>query len=102
MTQRSSPKRGDIVLLLGTRKGGFILSSDASRKSWSLSDPLFAGSDVFDLVSDPRVEGSVYAAVNSPIWGPEVQISRDLGQTWQGSTEGPKFSDGSESAVKRV
>lgn len=43
MTSSSGPKRGDVLVLVGTRKGGFILSSDASRRQWSASEPHFGG-----------------------------------------------------------
>ena len=46
--------------------------------------------------------GLLLSAVNSPIWGPEVQISCDLGQSCHGSAEGPKFNGDSGSAVRRV
>ena len=102
MTQRARPRPGDVPLLPESRKGAFILSSDSERKIWTLSDALFTGSDVFHLVFDPREEGILIAAVNSPIWGPEVQISCDLGQSCHGSAEGPKFNGDSGSAVRRV
>ena len=101
MTQRARPRRGDVPLLK-SRKGAFILFSDSARKIWALSDALFTGSDVFHLVFDPREEGTLVAAVNSPIWEPEVQISCDLGQSCHGSAEGPKFNGDSGSAVRRV
>ncbi len=43
MTQSSQPKRGDVLVLVGTRKGGFILSSEPTRKHWSVSEPQFSG-----------------------------------------------------------
>ena len=119
MTQSSEPKRGDVLVLVGTRKGGFILSSDASRKQWSVSEPHFAGGepvtfdflpgaptglgpagDVFQMSFDPRDGGTILAAINSVIFGPEVQISHDYGKTWQSSSRGPRFSDGDRTVSK--
>ena len=113
MTQAADAKRGDVLVLVGTKKGAFILSSDPSRKHWSVSEPHFGGGnslrpewvpgspagpsptgDIFHMAYDPRDGGTVFAAVNSIIWGPEIQRSRDLGKTWQSSSEGPRFSGG--------
>ena len=43
-------RKGDVLLLVGTRKGAFALSSDASRTDWSLSDPCLEGRSVARLV----------------------------------------------------
>ena len=120
MMQAANAKRGDVLVLVGTRKGAFILSSDPSRKRWSVSDPQFEGGDslrlasipgsspgagpagdIFHMAYDPRDGGTVFAGVNSIIWGPEIYRSRDLGKTWQSSSEGPRFSGG-DLTVKRV
>ena len=83
MATGASVKSGDVLVLVGTRKGGFILSSDAARKSWSLSGPHWPGRDIFHMAYDPR-DGTTWAAINSTYWGSEVQRSRDLGGTWEG------------------
>jgi len=119
MTQSSEAKRGDVLVLVGTRKGGFILSSDASRKRWSVSEPQFAGGepvavdstpgalkvsgpagDIFHMAYDPRDGGTIVAAISSVIWGPEIHRSRDYGKTWQSSSSGPRFSDGDRTVSK--
>ena len=76
MTTGSGSVKGDVLLLVGTRKGGFILSSDKSRRTWALAGPDGAGSEVFHFVYDPRNGGRVVAAVNQMICGPEIQIGR--------------------------
>ncbi len=100
MTQSSQPKRGDVVLLVGTRKGGFILSSEPARNQWSVSEPHFSGGgpvtsgfipgalsgsgpagDIFHMAFDARDGGTILAAINGVIWGPEIQRSRDYGKT---------------------
>ena len=102
MVQSPNVKRGDVALLVGTRKGGVILSSDASRKSWSVSDMHCAGGDVFHMTYDPRDGGKVLAAVNYDVWGPEVHVSSDLGGTWSRSGGHPRFDDQSERNVKKI
>ncbi|MDA1188515.1 MAG: hypothetical protein O2854_02375 [Chloroflexi bacterium] len=97
------PKDGDVLLLVGTRKGAFVLSSDEARKKWRISGPHFTGSDVFHVTHDPRGDGAIFSAVNNPIWGSEVQRSYDLGKTWQSAGEGPAFKKGTEKgSVNRV
>ena len=116
----SHPARGDVLVLVGTRKGAFILSSDSSRRQWSVSEPHFGGGDslqlesvpgsftgsgpsgdIFHMAYDPRDGGTVFAAVNNIIWGPEILRSRNLGKTWQSSSQGPRFSGG-DLTVSRV
>ena len=67
-------------LLVGTRKGLFVLSSDEDRRDWEVSEPLLTGWEVFHAVPDPR-DGSVYAATNSFVYGATVHRSEDRGET---------------------
>lgn len=68
-----------VHLLVGTRKGAFIFSSDEARQSWSVSDLLFAGWKVQHLVAG---NGHLYAVVDHDVWGSHVHRSADFGQTW--------------------
>lgn len=102
MSQGLAANRGDVLLLVGTRKGAFFLSSDKTRKKWSVSGPHHAGSDVFHMAYDQRDGGAVFVAINSPIWGPEIQRSRDLGATWQPATRNPSFGEGRKDQVEKV
>ncbi len=106
MSDILKPKTGDIVLMVGTRKGTFLLSSGPGRKEWSLSGAHHAGSDVFHMAYDGR-DGTVFAAINNPIFGPEIQRTNDLGATWTQASKNPAFAsqgDGetSDDAVSRV
>ena len=102
MTTGSAAVKGDVLLLVGTRTGGSILSSDKSRRTWSLAGPYSAGSEVFHFVYDPRVGGRVVAAVDQMVWGPEVQFSDDLGGAWSSGQEQPRFSGDSGQTVDRL
>ena len=102
MQGNSEANRGDVLLMVGTRKGAFFLTADAARKSWSLSGPHHTGSDVFHLAYDDREAGTILAAINSPIWGPEVQRSEDLGATWQKSRVNPAFPKERNDSVEQV
>ena len=102
MSDANGIKRGDALILVGTRKGGFILSSDESRRDWKLSGPFNDYGDVFHMVYDSRNGGTVLSAVNSIMWGPGVQMSHDLGATWSDAERNPKVSDGSGRAVSQL
>ena len=102
MPGKIEANRGDVLLMVGTRKGAFFLTADAARKSWSLSGPHHVGSDVFHLAYDYREAGTIFAAINSPIWGPEVQRSEDLGATWRKSRVNPAFPKERNDSVEQV
>ena len=102
MTTGSGAVRGDVFLLVGTRKGGFMLSSDTSRREWSLAGPYSASSEVFHFVYDPREGGRTIAAVNQMVWGPEIQITEDLESTWLSGKGQPRFSEDTGRTVDRL
>lgn len=92
-----------VNLLVGTHKGGFLLQSDADRKEWQLSEPFFGGTDVHHLTLDTRGDTpTMYAAVNSPWWGPSVRVSTDMGKTWDEPETGIKFDESSGLTVEKV
>lgn len=81
------------LLLVGTKKGAFILRGDADRRAWTLEGPLCEGWPIHDVTFDPS-DGSIYAAGGSPWYGPAVWRSDDLGRTWSHSSAGLSFGDG--------
>ena len=95
-------KSGDVVVMVGTRKGGFILSSDRTRRDWLLSGPFNDHGDVFHMVYDSRNGGTVVSAVNSMFWGANVQLSHDWGATWLDAEQNPRMSDGSDRTLERL
>ena len=92
MPEGSSARRGDVLLLVGTRKGSFVFTSEPSRRKWEMSGPHNPGADVFHLTFDQRSGGRILAAVNNMIWGPQLEYTDDLGKTWTSATEQPRFS----------
>ena len=102
MTTGSGAVKGDVLVLVGTRKGCFTLSSDMSRRSWALAGPYSAGSEVFHFVYDPREGGRLLAAVNQMVWGTEVQFSDDFGGSWSTAKEQPRFSGDTDRKVDRL
>jgi photosystem II stability/assembly factor-like uncharacterized protein len=76
------PKDGKVRILLGTRKGTYIVEGDSTRRHWKIGPAAHDGADVYHVVADPRHPGDLYAAVNNPFWGPMVQRSTNWGKEW--------------------
>jgi len=72
-----------IRLLVGTKKGAFILSSDGKRKDWKVSGPHFAGWEIYHLKGSPVNQDRLYASQTSGWFGQQVQRSDDGGATWE-------------------
>ena len=83
MSQGIEANSGDIILMVGTRKGAFLATSDQARRNWAVSGPHHAGSDIFHMAYDDREDGTVFVGINYPVWGPEIQRSHDLCATWR-------------------
>jgi photosystem II stability/assembly factor-like uncharacterized protein len=86
------------MLLLGTKKGAFILDGDQGRREWSIRGPHCAGWPIHDVIRDPA-DGSILAAGGSPWYGPAVWRSRDDGETWSHSSEGLTYGDDGPAVV---
>lgn len=83
-----------VQLLVGTRKGAFIYTSDESRREWELSEPLITGWPIYHMVLDARADPPrIYAAANNSWWGATVAKSDDGGQTWDFNCEGLGFPE---------
>ena len=89
------------MVLVGTRKGCFVLESDADRRSWKMRGPYCEGWPVYHAVHDP-LSGSIYAAAASEWHGAGVWRSADLGETWELSSEGLSYGEGSELRLSKV
>ena len=70
-------------VLIGTRKGAFIASSDASRKRWEVEGPHFAGWEVYHLKGSPADPNRLYASQSSGWFGQVMQRSNDGGKAWE-------------------
>ena len=83
-----------VQLLVGTKKGAFIYTSDDSRRQWQISEPMMSGWFVNHLVADLRSDPPrLYAAANHAVWGPSVAKSTDGGETWDKRCEGLGFPE---------
>ena len=71
-----------VRVLVGTRKGAFILSSDGKRQRWNVSGPLFGGWEVYHMKGSPADPDRIYASQTSSWFGQIIQRSDDGGKTW--------------------
>ncbi len=71
-----------VRVLVGTRKGAFIMTSDANRKDWKVSGPHFAGWEIYHVNGSPADPDRLYASQSSGWFGQLIQRSDDGGKTW--------------------
>ena len=72
-----------VRVLVGTRKGAFILTSDERRQEWDVQGPLFAGWEIYHLKGSPLNPDRIYASQSSGWFGQTIQRSEDGGATWE-------------------
>src|SRR5258707_1282151 len=71
-----------VRVLVGTRKGAFVLTSDGKREKWDVSGPHFAGWELYHLKGSPADPNRLYASQCSGWFGQLIQRSDDGGKTW--------------------
>ena len=94
----------DVLLLVGTMKGAFILRSDSTRKDWEVGGPYFPGRAIYAMAYDDR-EGRkrLWSAVNSSYWGSYLSTSDDFGKNWtEPEAYGVKFPDTADNSLKQI
>src|SRR5476651_854334 len=79
-----------VRVLVGTRKGAFILTSDGAREAWTVNGPLFAGWEMYHLKGSPVDPNRIYASQSSGWFGQIVQRSDDGGKTWSPPGSSPE------------
>ena len=72
-----------VRVLVGTRKGAFVMTSDGTRKTWNVSGPHFGGWEIYHLKGSPANPDRLYASQSSAWFGQLVQRSNDGGKTWE-------------------
>jgi photosystem II stability/assembly factor-like uncharacterized protein len=87
--KKAKPSRG-VTLLVGTRKGAWFFSSDASRKNWRVDGPHMLGQIINHIVRDPR-SGTLLMAAKTGHLGPTIFRSTDKGKTWKEAERPPAF-----------
>ena len=71
-----------VRVLVGTRKGAFILTSDGQRQKWDVTGPIFAGWEIYHMKGSPADPNRIYASQSSSWFGQVIQRSNDGGKTW--------------------
>lgn len=72
-----------IRVLVGTRKGAFVLTSDEKRQKWNVDGPHFAGWEIYHVKGSPVDPNRLYASQSSGWFGQVIQRSNDGGKTWE-------------------
>jgi photosystem II stability/assembly factor-like uncharacterized protein len=84
-----------VLILLGTKKGAFIIEGDGSRRSWELRGPFCETWPMNHVIADPTT-GTIYGGGGNEWFGPAIWKSADLGATWTHSSEGLAYEAGEE------
>jgi photosystem II stability/assembly factor-like uncharacterized protein len=71
-----------VRVLVGTKKGAFILTSDGKRKKWDVSGPHFAGWEIYHAKGSPVDPNRIYVSQSNSWFGQIIQRSDDGGKTW--------------------
>ncbi len=72
-----------VRVLVGTRKGAFVLMSDGARRTWEINGPFFGGWEIYHLKGSPADPNRIYASQSSGWFGQLIQRSNDGGKTWE-------------------
>ena len=78
-----------VRVLVGTKKGAFLLTSDGKRDKWDVSGPHFGGWEIYHVKGSPVNPDRIYASQSSGWFGQVMQRSSDAGKTWE--TVGNKY-----------
>jgi photosystem II stability/assembly factor-like uncharacterized protein len=73
----------EVRVLVGTRKGAFVLTADGKRNSWDVSGPFFGGWELYHLKGSPADPDRLYASQSSGWFGQMIQRSNDGGKSWE-------------------
>jgi photosystem II stability/assembly factor-like uncharacterized protein len=94
--------RGQVVLLIGTRRGLFRAVADLGRREWTVHGPAITGYEVYHAVLDSRDPAAGYAAVRHEVWGAHVYRTSDAGVTWEPLEARPSFPADSGREVQAI
>jgi photosystem II stability/assembly factor-like uncharacterized protein len=82
-TGRKATTMSQVRVLVGTRKGAFILTADGKRTKWEVSGPHFGGWEIYHLKGSPADPDRLYASQGTSWFGQLIQRSSDGGKTWE-------------------
>jgi hypothetical protein len=103
-TKPLTVRDGDVLLLVGTMKGAFLLRSPAGRMRWDMAGPYFPGQATYALAWDGRQgRHRLWASTYSVLWGAFLRSSDDYGRTWTEPNEAPiRFPADSGVSLKNI
>jgi hypothetical protein len=103
-TQTTAAPRGDVLVLVGTMKGAFLVWGDADREHWRVEGPHFRGEAVYALLHDARNgRPRTFASAGSAHWGSSLRTSDDFGATWSDPERHPvRFPEDSGRALAQI
>ena len=103
-TRHVKPRNGDVLLLVGTMKGAFILRAGKGRAKWEVGGPYFPGCPVYAMAYDGRAgRHRLWAAPQSWNWGTLLHTSDNFGKTWKKPDEATvKFPEGTGAELKQI
>jgi serine/threonine protein kinase len=97
-------KNGDLLLMVGTTKGLFLLRPNAQRSRWDVAGPYFHGHSIYAMTFDGRAgRRRLWASTSSMIWGTFLRSSDDFGRTWTNPQEANvKFPADTGASLKNI
>jgi hypothetical protein len=99
---RKADARKRLTLLIGTRKGAFVLHGDAKRREWRITGPHLLGNIINHLVAGPRGSRTMLMAAKTGHLGPTVFRSADRGKSWTEAAQPPAFPKAAEGEEGRA
>ena len=102
--RHATVKDGDVLLLVGTMKGAFLVRSDGRRKQWETAGPYFPGHSVYAMAYDGRRgRRRLWAGTSSMHWGAVLRSSDDFGRTWTNpESANVRFPDETGAALRQI
>jgi photosystem II stability/assembly factor-like uncharacterized protein len=103
-TRKLAPKKGDVLVLVGTTKGAFLLRSNGARSRWDVGGPHFPGQQIYALALDQRGgRQRLMAGGSSDHFGPVLHLSDDFGAHWTYPERAPvRFPEDTGATLKRI
>src|SRR5690242_8823027 len=101
MADQTRLASGTTVLLLGTKRGLFMVTS-RDRKTWDVTEPMLPGKMIYNAVLDQRAGSRIFAADNDVFFGQFLRYSDDFGATWQEPERGIQFPAESGEKLKNI
>ena len=86
-TRHLSVKNGDVLLMVGTMKGAFLLRSSRERSRWEVAGPYFHGQTIYSMAYDTRAGRHRLWASTHSYWGTYLRSSDDYGKVWTNPRE---------------